>query len=262
MFFEFSPFVGIPIWAIICVFLAHFLGFFIRGAFGFGSNMPIVLLTAWLLEPHHAILLVVFTAATAQIHLFPQGFGTADWKVTKPLIIGMFLGTALGTWLFTILAAEWLLLLMGILITLVVAMDRFRLLGWMTQFVDLRARIITSSLALFSGTVGTVSGGGGLYFLVVYLKLACRTAESLRGTNLILSGFFILSRVLLLLPTGLITLQLLVEAALLLPAVFLGTWAGTRMFHKMQPRSFFDALQLLLLLAAIALMVRGVAKLI
>ena len=139
--------------------------------------MPIVLLTAWLLEPHHAILLVVFTAATAQIHLFPQGFGTADWKVTKPLIIGMFLGTALGTWLFTILAAEWLLLLMGILITLVVAMDRFRLLEWMTRFVDLRARTITSSLALFSGTVGTVSGGGGLYFLVVYLKLACRTAE-------------------------------------------------------------------------------------
>jgi len=262
MFFEFSPFVGIPIWAIICVFLAHFLGFFIRGAFGFGSNMPIVLLTAWLLEPHHAILLVVFTAATAQIHLFPQGFGTADWKVTKPLIIGMFLGTALGTWLFTILAAEWLLLLMGILITLVVAMDRFRLLEWMTRFVDLRARTITSSLALFSGTVGTVSGGGGLYFLVVYLKLACRTAESLRGTNLILSGFFILSRVLLLLPTGLITLQLLVEAALLLPAVFLGTWAGTRMFHKMEPRSFYGALQFLLLLAAIALMVRGVAKLI
>ena len=262
MFFEFSPFVGIPIWAIICVFLAHFLGFFIRGAFGFGSNMPIVLLTAWLLEPHHAILLVVFTAATAQIHLFPQGFGTADWKVTKPLIIGMFLGTALGTWFFTILAAEWLLLLMGILITLVVAMDRFRLLEWMTRFVDLRARTITSSLALFSGTVGTVSGGGGLYFLVVYLKLACRTAESLRGTNLILSGFFILSRVLLLLPTGLITLQLLVEAALLLPAVFLGTWAGTRMFHKMEPRSYYGALQFLLLLAAIALMVRGVAKLI
>ena len=209
MFFEFSPFVGIPIWAIICVFLAQFLGFFIRGAFGFGSNLPIVLLTAWLLEPHHAILLVVFTAATAQIHLFPQGIGTADWKVTKPLIIGMFLGTALGTWLFTILAAEWLLLLMVILISLVFAMDRFRLLEWMTRFVDLRARTITSSLALFSGTVGTVSGGGGLYFLVVYLKLACRTAESLRGTNLILSGFFILSRVLLLLPTGLITIQLL-----------------------------------------------------
>jgi len=244
------------------VFLAHFLGFFIRGAFGFGSNMPIVLLTAWLLEPHHAILLVVFTAAAAQVHLFPQGFGSADWQVTKPLIVGMLLGTALGTWLFTILAANWLLLLMGVLITLIVAMDRLHLLERIPQLIDLRARMVTSSLALFSGTIGTVSGGGGLYFLVIYLKLACKTAASLRGTNLILSGFFILCRVILLLPTGLITSQLLVEAALLLPAVFLGTWAGTRLFHSTEPRRFFDALQTLLLLAAVALMVRGVAKLI
>ena len=262
MLSELAPFAGLPYWAIACVFAAHFLGFFIRGAFGFGSNMPIVLLTAWLLDPHHAILLVVFTAASAQIHLFPQGVGAADWQVTKPLIVGMFLGVVLGTWLFTVLAADWLLLLMGVVITVIVAMDRMRLLERMTRWIDLRSRAVTSSLALFSGTVGTVSGGGGLYFLVVYLKLACKTAESLRGTNLILSGFFILIRVLLLLPTGLITGQLLAEAALLLPAVFLGTCAGTRAFHLTEPRRFYDALQILLFLAAIALMVRGVIKLV
>ena len=147
MFFDLIPFEGVPFWAISCVFVAHFLGFFIRGAFGFGSNMPIILLTAWLLEPHHAILLVVFTAAAAQVHLFPQGFRSADWQVTKPLIVGMLFGTALGTWLFTILAANWLLLLMGVLITLTVAMDRLHLLERMPQFIDLRARMVTSSLA-------------------------------------------------------------------------------------------------------------------
>lgn len=262
MLAELSPFAGVPIWAVICVFTAHFIGFFIRGAFGFGSNMPIILLTAWLLEPHHAILLVVFTAAAAQIHLFPQGFGAADWQVTRPLVVGMFLGVALGTWLFTILEADWLMLVMGIVITVIVAMDRSRLLERMTRVIDLRAHSVTTALALFSGTVGTVSGGGGIYFLVVYLKLACKTAASLRGTNLILSGFFVLIRVLLLLPTGLITLPLLAEAAFLLPVVFLGTWAGTRAFHLTDSRRFYDALQLLLLIAAIALMLRGVFKLV
>ena len=261
MLADLSPFAGVPVWAVICVFAAHFLGFFIRGAFGFGSNMPIVLLTAWLLEPHHAILLVIFTAAAAQVHLFPQGFGSADWEVTKPLIIGMFLGVALGTWLFTILAADWLMLVMGAMITIVVAMDRLRLLERLTRSIDIRSPAVTSGLAIFSGTAGTVSGGGGIYFLVVYLKLACKTAASLRGTSLILSGFFILSRVLLLLPTGLLTLPLLAEAILLLPAVFRGTWAGTRAFHLTGSRRFYDALQLLLLLAASALAVRGVIKL-
>ena len=224
--------------------------------------MPIILFTAWLLEPHHAILLVVFTAAAAQIHLFPQGFGTADWEVTRPLVVGMILGVALGTWLFTILEADWLMLVMGVVITAIVAMDRLRLLEHLTRIIDLRARSVTSSLALFSGTVGTVSGGGGIYFLVVYLKLACKTAESLRGTNLILSGFFILTRVLLLLPTGLITVPHLVEAALLLPVVFLGTWTGTRAFQLTEARRFYGALQFLLLAAAVALMLRGVFKLI
>ena len=249
------------LWAIAFVFVAHFVGFFIRGAFGFGSNMPIVLLTTWVLEPHHAILLVVFTAAVSQIHLFPQGFGTADWQVARPLVLGMFVGVAAGTWLFTVLAANWLTLVMGVVITVVVAMDRLRLLERLTQVVDLRARAVTSSLAAISGGIGTVSGGGGLYFLVVYLKLACRTAAALRGTNLILSGFFILIRVLLLVPTGLITLPLLVEAALLTPAVFLGTWTGTRAFHRADAQRFYNALQTLLLLAAIALMVRGLVKL-
>ena len=224
--------------------------------------MPIVLLTTWLLGPHHAILLVVFTATAAQVHLFPQGFGTADWKVTRPLILGMFAGVAIGTWLFTILAADWLTLVMGILITVVVVMDRLRLLERLTRYIDIRARAVTSSLAIISGAVGTVSGGGGLYFLVVYLKLACKTAASLRGTNLILSGISILVRVALLVPTGFITLPLLIEAALLTPIVLLGTWTGTRVFHKMEARRFYDALQLLLLLAAMALMARGVIKVI
>ncbi len=254
------PFADVPVWAVICVFVAHFIGFFIRGAFGFGSNMPIVLLTTWLLGPHHAILLVIFTATVAQVHLFPQGFRTADWTVTRPLILGMFVGVAVGTWLFTILAADWLTLLMGILITVVVAMDRLRLLERLTQYVDIRARAVTSTLAAISGGVGTVSGGGGIYFLVIYLKLACKTAASLRGTNLILAGFFILVRVALLVPTGLITAPLLIEAALLSPVVLLGTWAGTRAFHVAEPRRFYDALQLLLLLAALALMFRGIAK--
>ncbi len=44
-----------PLWAVACIAVSCFLGFFIRGAFGFGSNIPIVLLTTPILGPHHAI---------------------------------------------------------------------------------------------------------------------------------------------------------------------------------------------------------------
>lgn len=101
---------------------------------------------------------------------------------------------------------------MGLLIMAVVGMDRFRLLERISVLIDLRSRGVTSAFAVTAGTVGTVSGGGALYFLVAYLKLACQTAQSFRGTNLVLSGFFMTGRMLFFLIAGLVTLKLVVEA--------------------------------------------------
>src|SRR3989304_8073744 len=121
-------FPDVPLWAVGCIFVSYFLGFFVRGAFGFGSNIPIVLLTTSVLGPHHAIVLVAVAAFISQIDLLPQGVRTADWQVSKPLIIGMLAGSALGTWLLTLWTAEWLTVTMGLLIMTVVGMDRFRVL--------------------------------------------------------------------------------------------------------------------------------------
>jgi hypothetical protein len=44
---DIEPFAGIAWWAIAGVFAAHAFGSFIRGAFGFGSNMPIVIITTF-----------------------------------------------------------------------------------------------------------------------------------------------------------------------------------------------------------------------
>lgn len=258
---EFVPFSGIPLWAVFCVFAAHFMGFFIRGAFGFGSNMPIILMTTWLLGPHHAVVLVVVTASASQVHLLPQGLKTADWEVTRPLLLGMVVGVTVGTWVFTRLEADWLTLLMGGLIAGVVTMDRLRLLERMTHLFDLRDRLVSMTLALVSGLVGTISGGGGLYFLIVYLKLVCSTAAGLRGTNLILSGLFILVRVVLLIWAGFVSWSVAVEALLLMPAVLLGTWSGTRSFHAIDSKKFYSALQTVLLIMAVALAVKGAFKL-
>ncbi len=256
------PFAGIAPWVIAFVFASHFLGFFIRGAFGFGSNMPIVLLTTWVLGPHHAILLVLLCTFVALLHLLPQGLKTADWEVARPLIAGTVVGITLGTWAFATLAADWLTLVMGLLITAVVAMDGLKLLPRLANVVDLRSRPVTSTLAVASSTVGSISGGGALYFLVIYLKLACTTPVALRGTNVMLSVVFVIWRILLVALYGFVSPQLLIEAALLVPVVFLGTWTGTRFFHASTPERFYVALQILLFVAALALIGKGIARII
>jgi uncharacterized protein len=254
------PFRAVPLWAIGYIFVSYFVGFFVRGAFGFGSNIPIVLLTTSILGPHHAIVLVAVAAFISQIDLLPQGLHTADWQVSKPLIIGMIAGSAVGTWCLTLWTPEWLTVTMGLLIMAVVGMDRFRLLERVSTWLDLRSRAVTTTFAVTAGTVGTVSGGGALYFLVGYLKLACQTTESFRGTNLVLSAFFMTERMLFFMIAGLVTLKIIVEALVLVPAIFLGTWVGTRFFHTASPERFWAALQGLLVCGALILVGKGFAK--
>ena len=254
------PFRDVPLWAIACIVVSYFLGFFVRGAFGFGSNIPIVLLTTPILGPHYAIVLTAVASFIVQIDLLPQGVRTADWQVSKPLIVGMLAGTAVGTWLLTLWRAEWLEVSMGLLILAIVGMERFRLLERLSERFDLRSRRITSTLAVTAGAVGTVSGGGGIYLLVPYLKLACRTPESFRGTNLVLSGFFLTARMLFFTIAGLVTLKIVIEAVMLMPVFFFGTWVGTRFFRSASPQRFWEALQGLLICGALVLIGKGLTK--
>jgi uncharacterized membrane protein YfcA len=231
------------------VLLAHLIGFYIRGALGFGSNMPIVLLTTWVLDPHHAILLVALTSGIAQVHLLPQGFRHTDWPIARMLALGMMAGIVFGTWVFAEIEADWLVLLLGGLILSILLMARFQAIEQLQQRINLRSHALASLLAVISGTVGTISGGGGLYFLVAYLKLICANPTVLRSTNVFLSGAFMLFRLCLLTYAGLFTPTLLVEALLIAPVVFLGSWTGTRLFNASSPERFNNFLQFFLFAA-------------
>ncbi|MBO88511.1 MAG: hypothetical protein CMP14_03230 [Rickettsiales bacterium] len=255
---EFIAFEGVGVASIAFILAAHFLGFYIRGLLGFGSNLPIVLLTIWVLGPHQAILLVALTSGLAQVHLLPQGFRRTDWSIARRLAIGMMAGIGLGVWVFAGIDADWLVMLLSALIIGILLMDRFRIIEHLQSYIDLRSSILVTMLATISGAVGTVSGGGGLYFLVVYLKLVCATPEILRSTNVFLAGTFLLFRLILLTFAGMFTPELLAEAFIVAPAVFLGSWAGTRLFQASSPERFYSILQLVLLAAAVALFVKGI----
>ena len=168
---------GIGFAAFAFILAVHFAGFYIRGALGFGSNMPIVLLTAWVLGPHQAILLVALTSGLAQIHLLPQGFRHTDWSIARILAFGMMAGIGFGVWVFAGIEADWLVMLLGALIIGILLMDRFWLIERLQTFIDLRSPILAGVLATISGTVGTISGGGGLYFCCLFEAGLCDTGN-------------------------------------------------------------------------------------
>ena len=256
-----APFADIAWWAIAIVFAAQAFGSFIRGAFGFGSNMPVVLITTFVLGPHHAILLALLTTIVAQTALLPSTLGDADWRVARPLMVGLTAGTVLGTWLFTILSAEWLVLVLGVLLGTIVLMDWLNVVQRVTARVDLRSGRLASGFAFVGGTMGGISGAGAFYFLVVYLKHACSTAAALRGTNVVLSVLVMCMRIIVVLLAGRMTLSLIAEALLLVPLVLAATWYGSHVFRTSAPARFYAALQILLFAGAFSLVIKGIGHL-
>jgi uncharacterized membrane protein YfcA len=254
-------FQGIEWWVLLALAATHALGCFIRGAFGFGSNVPIVVISAFLLPPHHAILLALMTTIAAQIQLIPAGIRTADWQVTKPLMAGLVVGTGFGSWLFSILSPQWLVIILGAVIVFIILMDTIKIIEKMVRFIDLRSKPLASLLAVIGGLMGGLSGAGAFYFLVVYLKHACPTPTSLRGTNVMLATLTMSIRLISLGALGFLTPTLIFEGLTLWPIALIGTWLGTKAFQKSNPAGFYFALQIVLLAGAASLIYKGFQQL-
>jgi uncharacterized membrane protein YfcA len=254
------PFAQYTFWQIAIIHGAVAVGFFIRGAFGFGSNLPLVLIITWIVGPHHAIVLALVVSVFAQIHLAPQGVRSADWSVFRTLTFGLLLGTLSGVVLFASLKADWLTIIMAVLIVSILIMDRYNAFARLQAIIDLQAKRVAIPLATLSGVVGSVSGGGGLYLLVAYLKITCVDARSLRGTNMMLSVMFQMVRFVALGIAGYISLQVLVESISLVPMMLLGSVCGRRLFNRLSEARFFHAIQIILLFGAGLLLIKGISQ--
>ena len=159
--------------AIAAVALVHFVAFSIRGVIGFGSGMPAVLTSSWILDPHHAVLSALTTGAAAQVQLMPTGIRHGDWQVARPLMIAVALAIVFGIWIFGALPGAWLILVL--VMSVIVLTDLGRLLSRFAEPIDVRAPGVAAGLAGASGLIAAVTGSGGMYSLAVYLKLACPT---------------------------------------------------------------------------------------
>lgn len=258
---SYIPFSEISGAAIAAIVLIYFLSFFIRGTLGFGSAMPAVLGGVWFVPPHDAVLLALLTSVFAQVQLLPQGFKDANWRIAKPMLAGVLVSIAVGVWIFASLKAAWLTILLGIFMSFAVIVDIGGLAERASRHVRLDRMSIAFGLAAFAGLIAGIAGAGSNYFMSFYLRWASPRPAAFRATNIILSGFMVLWRCVVTLIAGLITIKLVIESALLMPAVYAGNWAGRIVSQRMSTRRYFGFFRIILLLASIALIWKGIAAL-
>ncbi len=261
MSFDFIPFQEIDGLAVAGLVVVYFMAFFIRGIIGFGSAMPAVLGSAWILPPHDAVLIALLTSVFAQVQLLPQGFRDANWKITKPLIAGTILSVIVGVWIFASLKAAWLTIVLGLILSAAVLIDIAQLTQHMAKVLRLDRFSVAFSLASVAGLMAGIAGAGSNYFLSVYIRWAAPEPRAFRATNIVSSGAMTLWRACVTLAAGLLTIKLAVESLLVMPAVYAGAWAGRKMGERLSAERYFGLFRWLLLAAAVALIWKGATAL-
>jgi uncharacterized membrane protein YfcA len=254
---ELNVFEGIGPGALAMLATAFAFAYFLKGAFGVGALTPAILFGSLVLPAHHAVMLAILANASSQLQFIPEGFRAGDRALVRRVILPLMSGGAIGITIFANLDGRLLTFILGVALGIVVAADLFNLIERLTALVDIRSQRAVWSLAGFSGLVTGVTGAGGLFFLAVYLKLACPSPRVFRGTTFLLSAVGILWRTIVLAIAGFVTLQILAETLLLLPIVVLGGWLGDRLHHKLPARTFFKGVQVLLLIGALGLIAKG-----
>lgn len=261
MMLDGSAFDGLSGWTIALLALIYFMAFFIRGIIGFGSGMPAVLGSAWILPPHDAVMIALLAGVFAQIQLLPQGFRDTHWKVTRPMIAGMLMSVVIGIGIFASLRAEWLTVVMGACLSVAVLADITRLADRVAPHLRLDRFSVAFSLAALSGLMAGVAGAGANYFLSFYIRHVAPKPAVFRATNIVVSGAMSLWRAAVTAAAGLFTVKLFIAAVLVLPAVYAGGWAGRRLSGRLSARRYFRLFQVLLFLASTGLIAKGLIAL-
>ncbi len=261
MIFGLSPFEGLGAAQVAALFLIYFGSFFIRGAFGFGSVTPAILLGALIIPPHHAVLLSLVATLASQIQLLPEGIRDGDWRVARPLLLATLIFIVVGVYLFREIEGEWLILVLGIALGFTVIADIFNMIARLAVRANLRSPLLAFTLSGIAGLITGVTGGGALFFLSVYIRHVTPSPRAFRGTNLLLTALHNFWRFGVVAFAGLVTPTLILEGAILTPLTLVAACLGGRAMGRLSPERFYRAFQLLVLLAAATVIAKGIVAL-
>jgi uncharacterized membrane protein YfcA len=255
--FGVTTYEGVPA-ASVAALIGFYIGsFFVKGAIGFGNLSMIILLGALVLPAHHAVLLAVMTSALSQVQFVVPAVRDGDWRITRPVIVSYFIAAAFGVFIFGRLESNWLQVVLGLALGVVLIIDMTNVLARLATRFDLRAPRVLYPFSAFSGLISGVTGAGGLFFIALYVKQFAPDTKTFRATNLQLGILLTGWRAVLLIASGFITLKVFAEAVVLMPFVFGGAYLGTRFYRSLPTQRFYQVVQAVLLFAAVTLIWKG-----
>ena len=226
------------------------------GATGFGSSLIAVPALAHFFPLTFAVPLVTALDVTAVANAGWRQWRQADMVEFRRILPAMLAGIAVGATMLVNLPRGPALLMLGIFVVIYGAYLLAGRRGWKA----LRPGWAWP-LGLAGGVFSVLFGTGGPIFMI-FLAARIHDKSALRATSSIVLTVSVTIRAVVFVATGLLAhAQILVFAALLLPAMLLGYFLGNRAHHALSRRSVIHLIAVLLVGNGVLLVVRALTLL-
>lgn len=234
----------------IALCIIAFLAGFIQGLSGFGSVLLSLPLLAFFLDVKTAIPLVALYGVALTVFLLIQLRRFWDWKKIYPLCVGSVPGAPVGVWLLNRLDAQIIQWIVGLVLILY---------ALYSLFMKPAVRGLRIGWAYFCGFLagclgGAISASGPP--VIVYTSLQPWSKDQIKMT---LQGFFVISGLVVIIFQaigGLMTKNVLFFFFATLPALLLGTWAGSLLYGRIREDSYRKIMYILLALLGLFMIIK------
>lgn len=240
-------------WVFALAAAAALLAGISKGGFGSGVAFASSAILALVVDPGFALALMLPVLMLIDVASLKPYWGKWHAPSARAIILGGVPGTLLGALLFTIVSADVIRVLIGIVALGFPLFQLARARGWLSP----EPRPFSQKAGLLTGVAvgftSFISHAGGPPMAVFMLSQEGIGKTAYQATtvlvfwiiNLLKSGFYV--------GLGIFTLASLTASLMVAPFALLGTWIGVKAHHLIPERAFFAVAYAALVLTGLRL---------
>jgi len=245
---------------LIRIALVLFIGGFIQSSAGFGFGLfALPLLLFMKLQLQEAVIIVVIGSAIQKILGIGYFRNVINLKEISPLIIACLTGLPIGLYLMLKVSGMHQASIKQVIGFLILIMLFFRWSGLKNRIISIK-RVWTYIAGFISGVLNGFANIGGPP-VVLWVLAQKWENKKMRATVISFSLFFVPFQItIMIIMFGKSLHSPLLYALMLSPAVLLGSWAGLKFGDKFSRKILERYMEILLLLIALASVLRPLLK--
>ena len=229
-----------------------------KGGFGSGAAFAATPLLAMILEPGHAVGLMLPLLMLMDVTNLRPYWRKWDWRNGKVLILGAAPGTLAGALIYEVADADFFRLMIGSVALGFVLFQAARRLGWLTPKPRPFQPLWGGFWGFIAGITSFISHAGGPP-VAVYLLGQNVSKTSYQATSVLVFWVVNWMKFVPYAFLGIFTLDTLKADLLLAPVAVIGSFLGVYAHRLMPERLFFGLTYVLLLLTGAKLIYDGLA---